>query len=88
MEERYCQSCGMPMGNTNELYGTERGRQQRALITVSTAIKTGCLPADVGMDEMVNFCVNPMVENNPGMTETAAREMMKKFFPVLKRWRA
>ena len=23
MEERFCQSCGMPMGDTDELYGTE-----------------------------------------------------------------
>lgn len=23
MEERYCQSCGMPMGQTDALYGTE-----------------------------------------------------------------
>ena len=23
MEEKYCQSCGMPMGNTEEMYGTE-----------------------------------------------------------------
>ena len=23
MEERNCQSCGMPMGPTDELYGTE-----------------------------------------------------------------
>ena len=22
MEEKYCQSCGMPMGNTGEFYGT------------------------------------------------------------------
>ena len=22
MEEKYCQSCGMPMGDTAELYGT------------------------------------------------------------------
>ncbi|MDP4110063.1 MAG: zinc ribbon domain-containing protein, partial [Bacillota bacterium] len=25
MEEKYCQSCGMPMGCTDELYGTEKG---------------------------------------------------------------
>lgn len=24
MEERYCQCCGMPMGDTKELYGTEK----------------------------------------------------------------
>ena len=87
MEERYCQSCGMPMGNTNELYGTERDGS-KSIDYCKYCYQNGVFTADVGMDEMINFCVNPMVENNPGMTETAAREMMKKFFPVLKRWRA
>jgi hypothetical protein len=29
-----------------------------------------------------------MVEYNPGMTPDTAREMMRKFFPALKRWNA
>ncbi len=41
-----------------------------------------------GMDEMIGICAKPMVEHNPGMTEAAAREMMGKFFPMLKRWKA
>jgi len=40
------------------------------------------------MEEMIDFCVGPMVEHTPGMTEAAAREMLEKFLPILKRWRA
>ena len=30
MEQRYCQSCGMPMGATDELYGTEQDGSKSA----------------------------------------------------------
>ena len=39
------------------------------------------------MEEMIEICVGPMVENNAEMTEEQARGMMKEFFPALKRWR-
>ncbi len=31
-------------------------------------------------------CAMPMVENNPGMSEQQARQMMERFLPALKRW--
>ena len=39
------------------------------------------------MDEMIDFCVQPMVEANPGMTKEKAQEMMRQWFPGLKRWK-
>ena len=41
---------------------------------------------DGSMEEMIDVCVAPMVEENPGMTEQQARESMRAFFPQLKRW--
>ena len=35
---------------------------------------------------MIDFCVKPMLDENPKMTEAEAREMMNKYFPMLKRW--
>ena len=29
MEEKHCQSCGMPMGVTNEMYGTNADKNKR-----------------------------------------------------------
>ena len=43
--------------------------------------------ADMTMDEMISFCVKPMLEHNKGMTAEQATSMMKQFFPTLKRWK-
>lgn len=37
--------------------------------------------------EMIEICVPPMVQSNQGMTPEQAREMMRQFFPHLKRWK-
>lgn len=47
----------------------------------------GAFLADTTMEEMINFCVGPMVENNADMTEEQAKSMMQEFFPTLKRWK-
>ena len=38
------------------------------------------------MEEMIEFCITPMVNANQDMTSEQAREMMKQYFPTLKRW--
>ena len=87
MEERYCQSCGMPMGQTDELYGTEAdGTKSRDYCKY--CYENGAFTAQCTMEEMIDFCVQPMIENVSGMTEAGAREMMQAQFPLLKRWQA
>lgn len=86
MEERYCQSCGMPMGNTEEMYGTEKDGS-RSSDYCRYCYENGAFVFSGSMEEMIDFCVGPMAENTPGMSEAAAREIMEKFFPALKRWR-
>jgi len=86
MEEKYCQSCGMPMGTTDEAYGTEKdGTKSRDYC--SYCYQNGAFTGECSMDEMIEFCVQPMVDNTPGMTKDAARNMMKAVFPTLKRWK-
>lgn len=87
MEEKYCQSCGMPMENTDELYGTEQSGG-KSTDYCKYCYKNGAFTFTGSMEEMIEICVPPMVEHNPGMTQETARDMMRKFFPVLKRWRA
>lgn len=87
MEEKYCQSCGMPMGKTDELYGTEKNGGKSADYCKYCYVG-GAFTFDGSMEEMIEICVAPMVENSPGMTPDTAREMMHKFFPMLKRWSA
>lgn len=86
MEERYCQSCGMPMGSTNDMYGTEADGSKNEDYCQYCYDK-GHFLADCSMDEMIAFCIPPMVEHNPDIKEEDARNMMNKFFPMLKRWK-
>lgn len=87
MEEKYCQSCGMPMGKTDEMYGTEKDNS-KSTDYCKYCYENGAFTFRGSMEEMIEICVSPMVENNPGMTQDSAREMMRKFFPMLKRWGA
>jgi hypothetical protein len=38
------------------------------------------------MDEMMNFCIDKMVEVHPEIDKAEASAMMKEVFPKLKRW--
>jgi hypothetical protein len=87
MEEKYCQSCGMPMGNTDEMYGTEKDGS-KSTDYCKYCYDNGAFSFHGSMEEMIEICVPPMVEYNPGMTPDSAREMMRKVFPMLKRWSA
>ena len=85
MEERYCQCCGMPMGDTNALYGTEKDGS-RSADYCKYCYENGAFTSDCTMEEMIEFCVPVMAKENPDMTEETAREMMQQYFPTLKRW--
>lgn len=87
MEDRYCQSCGMPMGPTNELYGTEADGS-RSKDYCHYCYTNGAFTVDCTMKQMIDFCVQPMVEAVPDMTADQARSIMNEQFPKLKRWRA
>ncbi len=85
MEEKFCQSCGMPLGNEASEYGTEMdGNPNHDYCRY--CYKEGSFTADCTMEAMIEFCVPHMVQSVPGMTDDKAREMMRQFFPKLKRW--
>ena len=86
MEEKYCQSCGMPMGTDDSMYGTEKDGSKSADYC-KYCYEKGAFSGECTMQEMIDFCVKPMVDNSPGMTEAAARDLMNQVFPPLKRWK-
>lgn len=86
MEQNFCQSCGMPMG-AEELYGKEADGRKSADYC-NYCYENGTFTFNGSMSEMIEICVPPMVEGNPNMTATQARQMMTQFFPSLKRWKA
>lgn len=84
--ESYCQSCGMPMGKTDEMKGTDADG------SVSTeyckyCYSDGKFMSECSLEEMVDICVPHMVANNEKMTEDTARKELNQFFPTLKRWK-
>lgn len=87
MEGKFCQSCAMPMGNTDEMYGTNQDGS-KSQDYCSYCYENGKFSGDMTMEEMIDFCVPGMVEHNEGMTAEQARGMMQEFFPQLKRWKA
>jgi len=48
--------------------------------------KDGQFTYDCTMDEMIELCIPPVMEQNPDMTKEQAQAMMKSFMPALKRW--
>ncbi len=85
MEQKFCQSCGMPLGDVEGQYGTEKdGSHNHDYCTY--CYQNGAFTRDCSMEEMIDYCVPYMVQGNPGMTEEKARESMRQFFPMLKRW--
>lgn len=85
MDEKFCQCCGMPMGQAGELYGTNADGS-KSTDYCKYCCKDGVMP-DCTMEEMIETCVGPMVEANPGMTKEAARTMMQQFLPTLEYWK-
>ena len=81
---KFCQSCAMPI--SNETLGTNADGSKNEDYCMY-CYKDGDFTAETTMEEMIDFCVAPMVENNPDMTEEQARAQMQAFFPQLKRWK-
>ncbi|OPZ70619.1 MAG: putative zinc ribbon domain protein [bacterium ADurb.Bin478] len=86
MEERYCQSCGMPMVATNESYGSNADGSE-SQDYCHYCFENGQFTQDCSMAEMIEFCVPHMASGNTGMSEDEARKMMFEVFPTFKRWR-
>ena len=83
-EMQFCQSCAMPL--KNDVLGTEKDGAPNHDYC-SYCYKDGEFTAPIGMDEMIEVCIAPMLEANEGMTEEQARAGLKAFFPTLKRWK-
>lgn len=83
MEEKYCQSCGMPMNE--EFYGTESNNEKNQEYCIYCYENGAFKQPDLTMDQMIETCV-PFMKNK-GMKEEEARELMNSCLPQLKRWK-
>ena len=86
MQEKFCESCGMPMGETDEMYGTESNRSK------STDYCKFCYENGVftnpnaTLEETIELVAAMMVKDF-GFSPEDALEQCKAGIPTLKRWR-
>jgi len=81
----FCQSCAMPMERP-ELFGTN-ANGTRAEEYCTYCFQNGKFTQpDIAMQEMINKCIEVMVQKNI-MPEGQARGLMMKTIPTLKRWK-
>lgn len=85
--QTFCQCCGMPMGDTEELYGTNADGSRNEDYC-QYCFKNGKFTFHGTMEEMIEICVPHMAEANPNMSEDEARKAMLAWFPTLKRWKS
>ena len=88
MEQKFCQSCGMPL--TNEVLGTNADGSKNEEYCMY-CYKDGKFLQDCTMDEMIEHCAQFVDEVNKGLPQPITKEeyigQMKMYFPHLKRWR-
>ena len=88
MEQRFCQSCGMPL--TDDVLGTNADDTKNEDYCMY-CYKDGKFLQDCTMEEMIEHCAQFVNAVNEGLGKPITKEeyigMMKSFFPQLKRWR-
>ncbi len=88
MEQKFCQSCGMPL--TNEILGTNTDGTLNEDYCIY-CYKDGKFAQDMTMEQMIDHCAQFTDEINKqsgqNLTQEQAKDMMRQFFPQLKRWK-
>ena len=83
LEDRFCQSCAMPMGITDEHYGTDSdGKKSNDFC--SYCYMDGKFKRELTLKEMLEISVGFAVDDET--TEKQARRRLEKLLPTLKRW--
>ena len=88
MEQKFCQSCGMPL--TEEILGTNADGSKNEEYCIY-CFKDGAFTSDFTMEEMVEFCAQFVDEFNKNAGQNLTKEeykaMLRQYYPSLKRWR-
>lgn len=84
MEEKYCQSCGMPM--KEDQYGSNADGTKNEKFCCY-CYKGGEFAQDCTLEEMVDFCAPFEVEGGRCKTLEEAKEQLMGYFATLERWK-
>lgn len=83
MEQLICQSCGMPLINS-EQFGTNADKSINNDYCIY-CYKDGKFIDDVSMEEYIDMC--SQYWEQAGITNEEMKEFCTKLFPTLKRWK-
>lgn len=87
MEQKFCQSCGMPL--TEEIHSTNADGSKNEEYCIY-CYKDGAFTGDFTMEQMAEYCSMFVEEynKNTGKNLTACeyKEVLRQFYPTLKRW--
>ena len=85
MQEKFCESCGMPMGETNEMYGTETNGSKNTEYCKYCYDNGAFTNPSLTLEEQIAFCAELMV-NDFGFAKEDALQQCQDGIPKLKRW--
>ena len=86
MQEKFCESCGMPMGETDEMYGTE-GNGSKSADYCKFCYDNGVFTnPNATLEEQIASVAAIMVKDF-GFSPEDAKEQCEAGIPTLKRWR-
>ncbi len=87
-EMKFCQSCGMPLSDENRGTNADGSKNDDYCMY---CYQNGKFTNDCTMDEMIEFCAQFVDEVNKNMpkpmTKEEYKDMMRQYFPMLKRWK-
>lgn len=83
MENKICQSCGMPINSIEDLGKNSDGSINEDYCKY--CYQDGKFIDDVTMEEYIDMCSE--YGEQAGMTNEEMKEMCTKLFPTLKRWK-
>ena len=85
MDQKFCQSCAMPLQKPEE-FGTEAGGVPSEDYCVHCRKDGKFEMPDCTMEQMIDFCAPYCAEMGVYPSAEAAKAAMLEFFPGLKRW--
>lgn len=90
MEQKFCQSCGMPMPQTGEYKGTNADGSPNEDYCLD-CYKDGKFTQEMTIEQMVEHSAQFTDEINEwsgtNLTVEEMKDWLRQFYPTLKRWR-
>lgn len=87
MEEKLCQCCGMPLGEREELLGSNRDGSKNEKYC-RYCFKQGEVSFKGTMEDMIKISIPFMTSEEVGMSEAQARANLEALLPQLTYWKS